>query len=199
MPKREPPPPSWRNRIVGSGEADPKTLLPNEKNWRGHPKAQAAALDAALDEVGWVQQVIVNRTTGKLVDGHLRVERAIARGERSVPFLEIELTPEEELLILATLDPIGAMATANKEVLAGLISEVATGQAALQQLIADVAEKAGAILDSHPAPGDDPAPDPPGSYESQYGVIVLCEDDGEQERVYDELMAQGYHCRVVVT
>ena len=35
---------------------------------------------------------------------------AISRGEPTVPVLYVDLAPEEEALVLATLDPIGAMA-----------------------------------------------------------------------------------------
>ena len=52
---------------------------------------QQRAVEGALQEVGWVQQVLVNRTTGHLVDGHLRVELAISRGEPS-PVTYLDLT-----------------------------------------------------------------------------------------------------------
>jgi hypothetical protein len=38
-----------------------------------------------------------------------------------------------------------------------------------------------------------------GRYKEQYGVIVICESEQEQERVYTTLRDQGYTCRVVVT
>jgi hypothetical protein len=103
---------AWRNRITGSGEEAPDQLLANPANWRIHPKAQQDALAGALDQVGWVQQVLVNRTTGHVVDGHLRVELAISRHERSVPVVYVELSEEDERLVLASLDPLAAMATA---------------------------------------------------------------------------------------
>lgn len=31
---------AWENRIVGSGEEDPQTLIANERNWRTHPPDQ---------------------------------------------------------------------------------------------------------------------------------------------------------------
>ena len=55
--------PSWRNRIVESMDVPPGDLVPNPANWRRHPSEQRAALSGALDEVGWVAQVIVNRNT----------------------------------------------------------------------------------------------------------------------------------------
>ncbi len=79
------PPAPWRNRIVGTGDEAPDQLLANPKNWRIHPSAQQGALASVLDDVGWVGQVLVNRRTGHLVDGHLRVELALSRQELSVP------------------------------------------------------------------------------------------------------------------
>ena len=36
-------------------------------------------------------------------------------------------------------------------------------------------------------------------YREQYGVIVICADEAEQEQVYSTLQGQGYNVRVVVT
>jgi hypothetical protein len=110
----------WRNRIVGHGEVDATELLANPKNWRIHPKAQRDALGGVLAEVGWVQEVIVNRRTGFVVDGHLRAAMAISAGEK-VPVLYIDVSEEEEALILATLDPLSAMAASDKAAFEGLI------------------------------------------------------------------------------
>jgi hypothetical protein len=77
--------PTWRNRITGSGEEAPEQLLANPVNWRIHAKAQQDALAGALDQVGWVQQILVNRRTGFVVDGHARVALALRRGEPTVP------------------------------------------------------------------------------------------------------------------
>lgn len=96
-----------RSRIVGEGVEAPDQLLANPLNWRTHPKEQVDALEGLLRDVGWVQRVIVNRTTGHIVDGHARVELALRRSEATVPVLYVELTEAEERLVLAALDPIG--------------------------------------------------------------------------------------------
>src|SRR5687767_6711495 len=77
--------PAENARIVWSGMLNPAELVAHPKNWRVHPDHQKTALSGVLDEVGWVQNVIVNRTTGRVLDGHLRVALAISRGEREVP------------------------------------------------------------------------------------------------------------------
>ncbi len=135
--------PGWRNRIVGHGEEPPGQLVPNERNWRRHPPSQHKALAGALSEVGWVAQVLVNRTTGHVVDGHLRVELAISRGEPTVPVVYVEMSEEEERLVLASLDPLAAMATAEKDALAALLAEIETGDAALARMLAELADQHG--------------------------------------------------------
>ena len=37
------------------------------------------------------------------------------------------------------------------------------------------------------------------AYREQYGVIVICQDEAEQEAVYNQLSAEGLTCKVVVT
>jgi ParB-like chromosome segregation protein Spo0J len=116
----------WKNRIVGHSDRDPRELCANPLNYRVHPLAQAEGLRAVLDQVGLVQGVIVNRTTGRLIDGHLRVDAAIGNGEATIPVTEVELTEEEERLVLATFDPLGAMAGVDAELLDSLLGEVAS-------------------------------------------------------------------------
>jgi DNA modification methylase len=128
----------WRNRIVGHAEVRPAELVPNPRNWRTHPPEQQRALAGALTEVGWVTEVIVNRTTGNVVDGHLRIELALSRDEATVPVTYIDLSDDEERVVLASLDPIGALAdaeaTALAELLAGLDPADVDLRAFLEQL-----------------------------------------------------------------
>lgn len=35
------------------------------------------------------------------------------------------------------------------------------------------------------------------NYKSQYGVIVICKDEDEQKRIYEELEKKGYKLKVV--
>ena len=92
---------TWRNRITGHADVAPASLLPNPANWRRHPSRQQRALAGALGEVGWVAAVMVNQVTGHLVDGHLRLELALARGEPTIPVAYVELSEAEERLVLA--------------------------------------------------------------------------------------------------
>jgi len=125
----------WRNRIIGSGVEAPDQLVANPRNWRTHPNAQRDALRGSLIEIGWVQQVLVNRQTGHVVDGHARVEEALSRGELEVPVLYVDLDEDEEAMVLATLDPIGAMAAQDSQKLDELLSELHSDDAGIQALL----------------------------------------------------------------
>lgn len=139
----------WQNRIVGEGTEAPDQLLANPANWRIHPPHQREALERVLDTVGWVQRVIVNKNTGHVVDGHLRMDLADKRGEAKVPVLYVDLTEDEERAILATIDPISAYAAQDEKKLAELISAI-NDETALN-----------AVLDVLSAPIPDPVSDPP--------------------------------------
>jgi DNA modification methylase len=114
----------WRSRITGQGTEAPDQLIANPDNWRLHPAFQQAALTEALDRVGWIQQVIVNKRTGNVVDGHLRVELALQNNEPTIPVVYVDLTPDEEKIALATLDPLSALADQDSEKLAELTALV---------------------------------------------------------------------------
>jgi len=149
---------TWRSRILASTLEDPASLLANPRNWRTHPVAQRKALRGSLDTVGWVQQVLVNRRTGNVVDGHARIEEALSRSEPTVPVLWVDLSAEEEALVLATLDPIAAMADQDDDRLRALLAEVAVDDDGLAALLADLAgevAKEGLVdPDDVPAPPD---------------------------------------------
>jgi DNA modification methylase len=145
----------WRSRIVGHGEEAPDQLLANPLNFRIHPKPQQDALAGVLSEVGWVQDVIVNQQTGHVIDGHLRVSLAIGRREPSIPVVYVDLDEAEEKLILATIDPLSAMAATDAEKLDELLREVSTGDAAVQQMLSGLAQDAGLNYGA-----EEPAEDP---------------------------------------
>jgi hypothetical protein len=173
--------PAWRSRIVGSGEEAPDQLLANPANWRIHPKAQQQALAGVLDQVGWVGQVLAIQPTGHVVDGHLRVALAISRREPSVPVLYVDLSPEEEALVLASLDPLAAMATTDEAKLRELLAEVTVDSRALAAMLA-------ALAPAEPRDGltdPDDIPEPPDEATTRLGDLwlfgdhrLLCSDAG---------------------
>lgn len=151
---------SLRSRIVGEGAEAPDQLLANPLNWRTHPKHQADALEGVLDEVGWVQRVIVNQRTGHIVDGHLRVQVAMRRGEPEVPVLYVDLSEDEERLVLAVLDPIGGLAGTDQALLDQLLQGLSVESDALGALLDELRSDEAAEDEEGGAVGDDDVPIP---------------------------------------
>lgn len=131
----------FQNRIIGSGEEPLDQIQFNPRNWRVHPLNQQNALKGVLDEVGWVQEVIINKRTGNLVDGHLRCQLAAREGAKTIPVKYVDLSEDEEALVLSTLDPIAAMATTDREKLNELFESINSDNENVQRLISEIAEK----------------------------------------------------------
>lgn len=112
---------SWQNRIVGYANVPTEQLKANPKNWRVHNKRQEDTLSDVLSDVGIVQNIVVNQRTGLVVDGHLRLSLAAKQQQETVPVTYIDVSEEEEALIMATFDPIGALAANDQQKLQELI------------------------------------------------------------------------------
>ena len=114
-----------RNRKIKTRRVKADTLLPNPLNWRTHPSGQRDALQAVLTDVGDVDYLKVVETEHglMLVDGHLRAD---IRGDDDVDVVVLDLDEDEQRLILATFDPLVAMAETDIESgqnLLGLLSD----------------------------------------------------------------------------
>ncbi|HET8627437.1 MAG TPA: DNA methyltransferase [Thermomicrobiales bacterium] len=102
---------------------------------------------SALDRVGWVDHPKVQDAAASasgnvdlVVDGHMRIALAIAKGENPIPVDYVDLTDEEVEVVLATYDPIGALAAKDAEQYAALAERIGAGDDALDELIAQLAE-----------------------------------------------------------
>jgi hypothetical protein len=132
----------FRNRIVGLRWIKASEIKRNPRNFRRHPEFQQNVLEGALRELGITGAVIV-RPDGDgymLLDGELRSN---VLDDQEVAALETDLEPHEDALFLSTYDPITAMATVDTETLDGVLRDVQTGEASLQEFLSEQAENAG--------------------------------------------------------
>lgn len=135
--------PHWRSRIVGHARVDPRKLKANPNNWRVHPEIQTRAMRDALDQLGVLSPIIVNKRSGRVVDGHMRRELAIDNDEEAVDVTYVELTEDEENLALSIMNPMGELGAVDPEKLGDLLSRVSRGDASpLDELLQSLEEQA---------------------------------------------------------
>mgnify|MGYP001572882390 CR=1 FL=1 len=136
------------------GEESPDQLLANPSNFRIHPAMQQAALEGSLDTLGWVQQVLVNKQTGHVIDGHLRIALALRHHQPLVPVLYVDLTEDEERQALLSLDPVAAMAATDRDKLDALLRSVQSDDERVQAMMREIAERE--RIPFGPEPPEDP-------------------------------------------
>ena len=125
----------------------PAELAENPSNWRRHPESQISALTDAIAEVGWAGACLYNERTRRLIDGHARKKVALDQGAPLIPVLIGDWDEATEKKILATLDPLSAMALADKDRLDALLREVSTGSEALRDMLAGLATRSRAATE----------------------------------------------------
>lgn len=151
---------NWRNRIVRSGTADPKTLMANPENHRLHGNLQQSAMVEVLDTVGWVQDVILQEGTDLIIDGHMRVGLALRKGEL-VPATWVDLTSDEVRQVLATYDAISSEADVDSERFTKLLDSLGSASPVISSMLSNVAERHHLIPKITPGQMNTPAPETP--------------------------------------
>jgi DNA modification methylase len=139
---------SLRDRVIELRRVPADELLPHPRNWRKHPRHRQSALRGLLDEVGFAGAVLAREgPDGKLIvlDGHLR--REMLPGE-IVPVLVTDLNEGEGDLVLASHDPIGAMATRDDRALQALLASLSSANDDVNALLEKLGkEPAGGLTD----------------------------------------------------
>lgn len=181
---------------------DPATIKPSPFNWREHPAYQLLTLSGVIEELGWIQSVVINQTTGRLIDGHARVDLAYKHGEASIPVVLVELSEEEEQKAIALFDPISALAKANAERFSALLLNLKTRQQQVAQFIQDLGARQGQILVPQGHAGGDPdyVPELPVEAQAKRGYLyalgqhrLLCGDSSSPTDVDRLVSGQPIH------
>jgi len=168
------------------------SLRPHPRNWRTHPKTQQEALRGLLAEIGYADALLVRELddgTLELIDGHLRAETT---PDVEVPVLVLDVDEAEAAKILATLDPLAALAQRDEETMADLLSAVNTENDAVRAML-------DGMLRSHtPSPADEELRQPPEvPVHDTWQVVIECQSEQQQRHVFEQMTAEGFTCRLL--
>jgi hypothetical protein len=124
-----------RDRIKELRRVRAKDLLANPKNWRVHPAVQTRALRTLLSDIGYADALIARELPDgrlELIDGHLRAETT---PDAMVPVLVLDVSEAEAYKLLATLDPLAALAESDAARLKALLETVRSDDEAVRELL----------------------------------------------------------------
>ena len=190
-----------RDRIIDFRRVSASSLVPNPKNWRIHNDRQRNILQGILAEIGYADALLVRELPDgslQLIDGHLRAEVSVAAhrsdgGEttpnQKVPVLVLDLNDAEADKLLATLDPLAALADTDQTMLDDLLAQIETENVAVQEflrgLTAPLSYDTGSVNT------------PEIKIPEVYQILVTCQNEEEQREIFEQLTAEGRKCRVV--
>ena len=164
-------------------------LKPAPYNPRQSTEKQEKKLQESLKKFGVVEPIIFNKQTGYIVGGHFRVRELKKLGYKEVECVIVDLSEEDEKELNIRLN--ANTGEWNWEELANGWDSEKLEEWGLDLPGFDQAEDAG--------DGPDPFDDDGIEGKNQYGVIVICGNDAEQEAVFEKLSREGYTCKIVVT
>lgn len=164
-------------------------------------------LKRSILKYGFTAPIFVWESGGDyfILDGHQRLKALIALRQEGydlpllpVDYIEAETETEAREKLLHITSQYGDF---NIEELDLFLEEAAINPQALEMRLlgTELEYSKAAAGESGEEESSAEEEEPESAYREQYGVIVLCADEAEQEIVYNDLRSEGYECKVVAT
>ena len=171
---------------------DPAELTPADYNPRSISEHQAEALKRSLDRWGFVEPIVANKRTGRIVGGHQRLDGALALALPKVPVHWIDVDESSEKALNIALNKISG--DWDEDLLGKLLADLERDGQDLEDLGFDADELQEIIDAAAPEPelsGDlDAIPEPPAEPITQPGDLwqlgehrLLCGDSTSADDV----------------
>jgi ParB-like chromosome segregation protein Spo0J len=157
-------------------------------------------LRCSIQSFGYVEPIIWNTQTKQVVGGHQRLNVLLDLGIEEESVVIVDLAPNDEKALNVALNKVSGEWDMAK--LKDILEELDTGAYDVSLTGFDSAEIE-SIMKKYHIPGGDEATQPTNNndfnYKEQYGVIIICTDEHEQQEIYERLAEEGYTCRIVAT
>jgi hypothetical protein len=133
------------------------SLSENPGNWRRHSPEQLQSIRDLLQDpdIGWAGACLYNERTKRLIDGHAR--KGVADPKTPIPVLVGDWSEEAERKILATLDPVGAMAQGDPAAYAALVESITAESLWVRDLLHNTQAGLDAAAVDEPEPEEEPS------------------------------------------
>jgi ParB-like chromosome segregation protein Spo0J len=181
-------------------------LKPHPKNAR---KSDNAAIDESIASNGFFGAVCVQRSTGFILAGKHRWERAQTAGIDHIPVLWLDVDDKAALRILSADNRVLDKAGYDEEALAKLLTSIQSECGSLEgtgytpedysDIIAQVGDEIMRQAKDRVRELAPPVPEPetvsePEGEQREFVVVIRCEDEPAQLALLQRLSAEGLNC-----
>ena len=165
-------------------------IKPYEKNPRKNDNA-VDAVASSISQFGFKNPIVIDGNN-VIICGHTRYKAAQKLGLDVVPCVVADDLTEEQIKAYRLADnKVSELAEWDIDLLGEELDGI---------FDIDMSDFGFSFAEEAEATGDEPInTDTNFNYKEQYGVIVICNNEQEQEKVYNSLTAEGYECKVVTT
>ncbi len=171
-------------------------LIPYARNARTHSEQQVAQIAGSIQEFGFCNPVLIDGQNS-IIAGHGRVMAAQRLKLDTVPCIRLtHLSDAQRRAYILADNRIALNSGWDTEMLANELSDLHADDLDLG-LLGFEPDELGKLLDLPTEPKEEAIPE--SVYANQYGVIVVCESEQEQQQIYERLMSEGLKCKVVTT
>lgn len=161
-------------------------LKPYENNPRFNDDA-VEYVKNSISEFGFKVPMVIDKDN-VIVAGHTRYKASLELGLEEVPCIVADDLTEEQIKAFRLADnKVSEKADWNLDLL----------EMELEDLDLDMSGFGFDELDKATEDITDEVAPPSFNYKEQYGVIVMCKSEEDQEKIYNRLTEEGFECKVV--
>lgn len=169
-----------------------ESLIPYARNSRTHSDSQVSQIAASIKEFGFLNPIIVDGDNG-IIAGHGRVMAAQKLGLKELPCVEAShLTDAQRKAYVIADNKLAMNAGWDDDLLRIELDEL--GELGFDlELTGFSLDEIASIFDDPEQEDTEPTEQP---YAETFSIVVECESEEEQERIFNRLDSEGYKCRV---
>ena len=172
----------------------PDAVIPYANNAKEHPDEQVKKIASSIKNYGWDQPIVVD-ADNEIIKGHGRLQAAELLGLDEVPVIRRSDLSNAEVKAARIADNKTAESPWSDDLLGAELEFLESSPIDIDTLGFDddeLDDLLGEIDDGLPEPADETAL----GLDAEHEVIVECDDEAHQERVFNELTQEGYECRI---
>ena len=166
-------------------------LIPYVNNSRTHDDKQVGQIAASIKEFGFTNPILIDNENG-IIAGHGRLQGAQKLGIEQVPCIRLgDLTEAQKKAYVIADNKLALNAGWDMDLLAVEIEglQALDFDVDLLGFDADELDFSSGAFDEPPSSEDD--------YEEVFEIVVSCDNENEQEKIFQMLESRGLKCRVL--